>query len=189
MALSIRPAGPGDAPAIASVRVDAWRTTYRGTVPDAPLDEMSVEASTALWDRVLNAPPNTAAAVFVAVRDNEVVGFAAGSLLGEPKHGADAELTAVYVRHDYRRAGLGRRLVEPVVQAMRSRGAHALIVWVIAGNKPARAFYEALGGELAVQQPFQWDGVDLVEAAYVFPDLPALAAACAQPPQPNVNLQ
>jgi hypothetical protein len=76
-----------------------------------------------------------------------------------------------------------------VVEGMQARGAHALIVWVIAANKPARAFYEALGGELATEQPFQWDGMDLVEAGYVFPDLAALAAACAAPPQPNVNLQ
>jgi hypothetical protein len=31
--------------------------------------------------------------------------------------------------------------------------------------------------------------MDLVEAGYRFPDLGALAAACAAPSQPNVNLQ
>ena len=45
------------------------------------------------------------------------------------------------------------------------------ITWVIAGNKAARAFYESLGGELIVEQPFQWDGMDLVEAAYGWRDL------------------
>jgi GNAT superfamily N-acetyltransferase len=129
------------------------------------------------------------ACVFVAEHDGTVAGFAAGNLLREATHAADAELTAVYLRHAYRRAGVGRRLVGAVVEGMQARGAHALIVWVIAANKPARAFYEALGGELATEQPFQWDGMDLVEAGYVFPDLAALAAACAAPPQPNVNLQ
>ena len=188
MALTIRAATPGDAPAIAGVRVDAWRTTYRGMIPDAYLDAMSVEASTALWDRVL-AAASPAAAVFVAEHDDVIAGFAAGNLLAEPRHGANAELTAVYLRHEYRRAGVGRRLVGAVVDAMRQRGAQALVVWVIAANKPARTFYEALGGELVVEQPFAWDGMDLVEAGYVFRDLAALAAACAAPSQPNVNLQ
>jgi GNAT superfamily N-acetyltransferase len=188
VALTIRPAVPGDAPAIAGVRVDAWRTTYRGMIPDAYLDGMTVEASTALWDRVLNAPANRTAVV-VAEHDGQVVGFAAANLLDPPKHGADAELSAVYLRHDYRRAGLGRRLVAAVVQSMQAHGARALVVWVIAANKAARAFYESLGGQLVVEQPFQWDGMDLVEAGYLFPDLAALAAACAAPPQPNVNLQ
>jgi hypothetical protein len=35
-----------------------------------------------------------------------------------------------------------------------------------------------LGGELLVEQPFQWDGLDLVEAGYGWRDLPALAEAC-----------
>ena len=57
--ISIRRAHPGDAPAIARVRIDSWRTTYRGIMPDVYLDGMQVEASTALWDRVLTAGPNT----------------------------------------------------------------------------------------------------------------------------------
>ena len=35
-----------------------------------------------------------------------------------------------------------------------------------------------LGGELIVEQPFQWDGMDLVEAGYGWRDLHGLVAAC-----------
>ncbi len=65
--------------------------------------------------------------------------------------------------------------------AQRAHGANGLIVWVIAGNKPARAFYEALGAELLVEQPFTWDGMDLVEVGYGWRDLPALIAAGGAP--------
>jgi GNAT superfamily N-acetyltransferase len=176
--ISIRRATPGDAPGIARVRVDSWRSTYRGMIPDAYLDGMQVDASTALWDRVLTAAPN-ATCVFVAEHGTVVVGFAAGNRLKEPKHGFDAELTAVYLRREFQRTGLGRGLVHAVVEAQRAQGATGLITWVIAGNKPARAFYEGLGGELIVEQPFQWDGMDLVEAGYGWRDLVALAAASA----------
>jgi len=174
--IDIRPAAAGDAPAIAQVRVDSWRTTYRGLIPDAYLDAMQVDASAALWERVLSADATTAS-VFVATHDGEVIGFAAANVLKEPKHGADAEITAVYLRREYQHAGIGRRLLAAVVDALRRHGATAMIVWVIAGNKVARAFYESLGGELVIEQPFQWDGMDLIEAGYVFHDLPALAAA------------
>jgi len=176
--IEIRPATTADARAIAQVRIDSWRTTYRGLIPDAYLDGMELDASVAIWDRVLGAATTTAV-VFVATRDGEVVGFAAGNALKEPKHGADAELTAVYLRRDVQRAGIGHRLVGAVVDAMRTRGATAMVVWTIAGNKGARAFYEQLGGDLVVEQPFAWDGMDLVEAGYVWRDLPALAAATA----------
>jgi len=159
------------------VRIDAWRATYRGLIPAEYLDGMRVDASTALWDKVLAAGANSAS-VFVATHGDEVAGFAAGSMLAEPRFGLDAELTAVYLRPEFQRVGIGRRLIAAVVDAQRAHGATGMIVWVIAGNKPARTFYESLGAELLVEQAFQWDGMDLVEVGYGWRDLAALAAAC-----------
>jgi len=172
----IRVATPADAPAIAQVRVYAWRTTYKGMIPDAYLAAMKVEDSAALWEKILTAAPNSAS-VFVAENSGGIVGFAAGNKLAEPKHGLDAELTAVYLVRDAQRAGIGRRLVGTVAASQRAHGATGLIVWVIAGNKAARAFYEMLGAELLVEQAFTWDGMDMVEAGYGWRDLDALIAA------------
>jgi GNAT superfamily N-acetyltransferase len=176
----IRPAVPGDAAAIAQVRVDAWRTTYKGVIPDTYLAGMTVEDSAALWDKILNAAPNTTN-TFVATIDGLVAGFASGLMLPEPKFGINAELSAVYIVRDAQRAGLGRRLVAAVAAAQQAHGANGLIVWVISGNKSARAFYENLGAELLVEQPFTWDGMDLVEAGYALRDLPRLIAAAGAP--------
>jgi GNAT superfamily N-acetyltransferase len=177
MAVTIRPATADDAQAIARVRVDCWRSTYRGLIPDAYLDAMDVEASTALWDRVLSAAPGTAS-VFVADDDGDVVAFAAGNMLAEPRHALNAELSAAYVRRDRQRMGIGRRLVDAVARAQRAHGANGLIVWVISGNKGARMFYEQLGATLLVEQPFEWDGMPLTEAGYGFADIDALIRAC-----------
>ncbi len=175
MPITIRRAAPQDAPAIARVRVDSWRTTYRGLVPDAYLDGMQLDASIEMWARVLSAGASTAS-VFVAEDAGEVVGFAAGNMLPEPKHGLNAELSAIYLRREFQRAGLGRRLVCAVARAQRAHGATGLIVWIIAGNKAARAFYERMGAALLIEQPFEWDGMPLTEAGYGFTDLDALVA-------------
>ena len=172
---TIRPAAIADAAAIAQVRVDAWRDTYRGMIPDAYLANMSVPGSTAVWQRILNTHSDRTS-VFVAEDASGVIGFASGNLRDPRKLGFDAELSAIYVRPERQRGGIGRRLVSVIAAARRAQGATGLIVWLIAGNKAARAFYEALGGELLVEQPFQWDGLDLVEAGYGFRDLNALAA-------------
>ena len=174
----IRPATAADALGIAQVRVDAWRTTYRGMMPAAYLAAMRVEDSHALWERVLTAAPNTTSTVVAAV-DGRVAGFASALMLPEPKFGLDAELTAIYLDRDRQRTGLGTRLLAAVLAAQRRHGATGLLTWVIAGNRGARAFYERYGAELLVEQPFQWDGMDLVEAGYGWRDLAALAAACA----------
>ena len=176
----IRPAMPTDAAAIAQVRVDAWRTTYKGMIPAAYLAAMRVEDSAALWTKILTAGPN-ATSVFVAVEGGIVIGFASGHMLPEPKHGLDAELSAVYLVDGAQRSGVGRRLVAAVAAAQRAHGAKGLIVWVIAGNKAARTFYERLGAELLIEQPFTWDGMDLVEAGYGWRNLDPLVAAADLP--------
>jgi GNAT superfamily N-acetyltransferase len=183
MTIALRRATPQDAPAIAAVRIASWRSTYRGLIPDAYLDGMQLEQSTALWDRVLTAGKNNTS-VFVAENDGDIVGFAAGNMLQESRYELDAELSAAYVKREFQHAGVGRRLVAAVASAQRDHGAHGLIVWVIAGNKRARAFYEQLGATLLVEQPFEWDGMPLSEVGYGFADIDALIEATAVVPEP-----
>jgi GNAT superfamily N-acetyltransferase len=132
-----------------SVRIDSWRTTYRGMIPDAYLDGMTVEASTAIWDRVLTAGANTTS-VFVAEHAGEIIGLASGTMLKEPKHDLDAELVAIYLRREFQRVGLGHRLVGEVVDAQRAHGATGLLTWVIAGARILRT----IGRKLLVEQPY-----------------------------------
>ncbi|MEO8485837.1 MAG: GNAT family N-acetyltransferase [Betaproteobacteria bacterium] len=176
--ITIRRATVGDAEAIARVRIDGWRRNYRGLVPQASLDAMSVEASLPLWQRVLAASlPGDVASVFVAQGESGVVGFAAGNRLAEPKVAFDAELTAVYLAHDVQRRGLGRRLVGTIAAERAARGATGMIAWVLAGNQGARQFFEAIGGSLVVEQPFEWDGMPMIEAGYGWRDLATLVGA------------
>jgi GNAT superfamily N-acetyltransferase len=172
---ALRPAMADDAAAIARVRIDSWRATYRGIIPDGYLDGMTLEDSTAIWHRVLSAGPNQTN-TFVAEHDGVVTGFSSGLMLAEPKHGFDAELSAIYVVPGEQRSGIGRQLLGAVTAAQRGLGATGLIVWVLAGNRKARGFYEHFGAELVLEQPFQWDGMDLVETAYGWRDLDALLA-------------
>lgn len=166
----LRAATPDDAEGVAIVRIDSWRTTYRGIIPDSYLDAMDVEESMALWRRVLTAASRTTS-VFVAELDGEIVGFAAGKMLDEERFGLNAELAALYLQPRIQRVGIGHSLVRLVVAAHLAQGAHGLIAWVLSRNKIARQFYEKMGAELLIEQPFNWDGMDLVEAGYGWRDL------------------
>ena len=120
--ITIRPAVVADADAIARVRVESWRASYRVIVPDAYLDGMKTEDSSRLWARVLGAASD-AACTFVAEVDGELVGFAAGITLAEPKLDFDAELTALYLLPSVQRAGIGRRLLAQVATTLAAAGA------------------------------------------------------------------
>lgn len=176
--ITFRRATANDAEAIAALRVESWRTTYRGVMPDAYLDSMRAEESAAMWSQVLLADLPTIS-IFVAEAGTELVGFAAGMFLMPEKFEMNAELTAIYHKPIAQRGGVGRRLLSLVAEALQKQGAHSLLVWVIAGNQGARQFYQQLGAELLIEQPFTWDGLDLMESGYGWRDLPALQQACA----------
>jgi hypothetical protein len=52
-AWTIRPAAMDDARAIAGVRVESWKSTYRGIFPDDLLDGLSVESRESGWRDLL----------------------------------------------------------------------------------------------------------------------------------------
>ena len=174
---TVRPANLQDAQAIAQVRVESWRATYCGVIPDAYLDAMRVEDSTALWERILSAPAGANRSVFVVESGEGVIGFAAGMMLEEEKFGCNAELTGIYLQPQAQRMGLGRRLVRAVAEECLARGASGMLVWVISANQGGRKFYEKLGGELLIEQPFTWDGLELHETGYGWRQLSALLDA------------
>ena len=168
----------GDAAAIAAVRVESWRATYRGVIPDAYLDGMRVEDSTSLWQRILSTPTGDKRMVYVAEDASGVFGFAAAMKLNEPKFGVQAELTGIYLTPQAQRLGFGRKLMAAAARACLAENAPDMLVWVITQNETARKFYESLGAELMAGQPFSWDDLELHETGYCWRDLGSLIAAC-----------
>ena len=188
--INLRSATVADAEAIAAVRIESWLATYRGMIPDEYLDSMKLEESIFHWRTILEALPAAGEriCVFVAEAEGQVIGFASGMLLPEPKLDMTAELTAVYLRPAWQRSGIGRRMVQKVARTLQAQGSNSLLVWVIADNAIARNFYEELGGALLLEQKFSWDGLDLMEAGYGWQDLSVLMASVnALPTSPSLH--
>ncbi|MER3443492.1 MAG: GNAT family N-acetyltransferase, partial [Meiothermus sp.] len=76
--MTVRPARPDDAPAIARVHVDSWRETYAGIVPNEFLAGLSYERREQMWRSGLEHP-GWKGGLFVAEDpEHRVVGFVAG---------------------------------------------------------------------------------------------------------------
>ncbi len=188
--INLRRATVADADVIAAVRIESWLASYRGMIPDEYLDSMKLEESIIHWRTILEALPAAGEriCVFVAESEGQVIGFASGMLLPEPKLEMEAELTAVYLRPAWQRSGIGRRMVQKVARTLQAQGSNSLLVWVIAENAIARNFYEELGGALLLEQKFSWDGLDLMEAGYGWQDLSVLMASVnALPTSPSLH--
>jgi hypothetical protein len=97
--VTIRVARPEDAPAIARVTVAAWRSTYRGIVPDAFLAAMSEDQQAGFFRAALAGERGLWWFVVAEREDGEVVGYAGAREAEEP--GYAAELRMLYVLDGY----------------------------------------------------------------------------------------
>ncbi|MBI3712985.1 MAG: GNAT family N-acetyltransferase [Burkholderiales bacterium] len=185
--IQLRRATVADAEAIAAIRIEGWRSTYRGMIPDSYLDDMDMNENLLHWRTILQALPSKedALCVYVAVSDNEIVGFVSAIKLAEPKLDKEGEINAIYIRPQWQRCGIGKRMMHKAARSLQAMGCQSCVIWVIDGNAQARNFYEELGAEILVEQDFSWDGLDLTEVGYGWNDLNVLLASAQAMPFPG----
>ena len=138
----VRPAVPQDAVALAAVHVATWRDAYAGLLPDDFLAGLVVEEWAERWRGRLS---EIAAPLFTLVFETggRVRGFVSG---GPDRHGhAGGEVFAIYVDPGCQGSGAGRLLMSAAVRSLAEAGFTEARLWVLAGNRPARGFYEAQG--------------------------------------------
>ena len=86
--------------------------------------------------------------VIVAVADGEVVGFASLSpYRARPAYNTSVE-SSVFVRRDSLRAGIGRALLERLVDLAAEHGFHAMIARIAGDNDASVALHAGCGFEL-----------------------------------------
>jgi GNAT superfamily N-acetyltransferase len=142
--LTIRSAFAADIPAIAAIHVAGWQATYRGILPDALLDSLSVEQRIALWtDWIAGDRVHT----LVASTDSGVIGFTrlcpAQPLASPPPN--SAEVSHLYIHPSSQKIGAGSALFAQALELARSEGYGVLLLWVLEVNERARRFYERFG--------------------------------------------
>lgn len=87
-------------------------------------------------------------AMLVAMDDaNQVVGWGSLSKFREKIGYQYSVEHSVYVSVEHRRRGIGRLLLQSLIEAARVRGAHTIIGGVDASNEASRALHESLGFE------------------------------------------
>ena len=167
MDVTIRAAKPGDTDAIAQVHVAAWRAAYRGLVPDAHLDGLDWSEWAAVRREWMTSAGSNGVRTLVAVTDTSVIGFVSTG----PERDGDLstrgaqEVFALYVAPAAWGQGVGRDLLERAVDDVPPE--IVLVLWVLAGNERARAFYERQGFRAdGAASTIQLGGRDLAEVRY-----------------------
>jgi GNAT superfamily N-acetyltransferase len=161
-----RPARPDDTDAIGVLHVRTWKVAYAGMLPDPILDGLDPRVKAAQWSRVFRPAARTR--LFVAERDEAIIGFAAYGPHREPDLGDETgELYAIYVAPEAWGSGAGHALIDAVVAGLRRDGRTTGVLRVLDANVRARAFYEREGWSFdRVTEPYDADGTPIPEVRY-----------------------
>lgn len=159
---SIRRARPADAEALGRIYVEAWRDTYAGMLPDKVLVGMSARRQATRWGRHISRL-KTDEIILVAHIDGEPVGFGSAGL--SRSGGTEGEIFTLYVDPNFQGRGVGRLLMDALLEALKDKGCESAMLWVVAAN-PSRFFYEAVGGKRVAEKTERMWGIDLEQYAY-----------------------
>jgi ribosomal protein S18 acetylase RimI-like enzyme len=152
MDITIREAVPADAPAIAKVNIESWRSTYRGKIADSFLDEMKFENYEKKWNNILSHTNENIC--FVAVNDyGDIVGYSVAGKYIEGKFPFEAELHAIYLLKEYQGRGIGKRLFLRAVETWSQKGSGSLVLFVLSTNASSIQFYESFKPDFIARDP------------------------------------
>ena len=147
----VRPADPGDAPAVAALQRVVWTSAYAEFLPTGAVEGFDVDAVTAAWARAAAGP-----GVWVATEGDVVVGFAAAGP-ADPDDLVDATgavpddavtvgaVATLLVEPRWARRGHGGRLLVAAATALREADLTRGVVWVPERDVASRAFFERAG--------------------------------------------
>ena len=161
------------------MHVAVWQAAYRGLLPDALLDGLSVDRRERMWSETLRAYADTHPVVVAEDAAIGICGFGnGGSPRGDPVPGYTGEFKTLYVLPRCQRRGIGRGLLVGIAARLADRGHVGAVAWALTAS-PACHFYEAMGGVRCAQRTQQEEGMNVEEFAYGWSDLRALVQRTA----------
>ena len=155
----IRQAKEKDVLQIAEILVEDWQTAYRGIMDDEFLDSLSAAQRYEIEIRRCQQ-------YVVAADGNEILGYAWSEETDD--EATDCEMIALYVRYSKRKSGIGRALMQYVMDSFRRAGKKTMIVWCLKENQESRKFYEKMGGKAYKDGTHRWGNREYAMISYLY---------------------
>lgn len=134
--LIIRKATAEDAEGKGFVHYQSWIETYTGLFPDDFMKKQSLERNITI---AREHPENT----YIAIVDDEIVGFACYSKSRDDDLTDAGEIMAIYLLEKFQGKGIGKNLALKCIDELSDY--QKMSLWVLQSNTKAIRFYEGLG--------------------------------------------
>ena len=147
--ISVRPARTRDAAGIGAAHDASWREAYRGIIPGKELERIVMRRGPRWWTRAIARGSN----ILVVDFDGIIAGYATYGRNRTPSIPSRGEIFELYLMPEYQGLGFGARLFNSVRSDLARHGCDSVVVWALAENSRACAFYERLGGRALNSAP------------------------------------
>ena len=162
----IRQMTKGDISAVVDIQISGWRAAYNGIIAEEHLNAMNRDK------RIKKIEQSYLKYGFAVAEGNgEVVGFVNYINSGEftPEiTDADCELSAIYVKPDLKRRGIGTRLFEYAKDELAHKNKRKMVLWCLKDNEPSKRFYDKMGGEIIGERQIKIGHSDYTEVCYAY---------------------
>lgn len=160
----VRDARRADLSRLAEVRNESWRAAYRGILPRAHLEAMTLSRSRRVLE-TSTARRRQGHGVLVVEDGEGPFGYAIVGPQPRPELGHAGEIFEIYLRPDRQRRGAGSKLLASALWRLCELQLTPVMLWVLARNS-ARRFYASCGGEPFRRERIEMSGRTLYRVAY-----------------------
>ena len=160
----IRPARLKDAVALAGAYEEAWRNAYQGIIPHLSLQRMIARHGRHWWERALRKRTP----LLVLDFDGEAAGYATYGRCRLGRAPFQGEIFELYLHPIYQGLGLGEKLFDGARVRLAELRLKGLLVWALADNDAACAFYLSLGGKPVAEGAESFGDVSLRKVAFAW---------------------
>lgn len=162
--ITVRRARAEDAAEIADVHDAAWRDAYRGLIPGRELEKMIARRGPRWWRQAIARGSR----LLVLEFDEAIAGYATYGRNRVPTLPFQGEIFELYLAPEFQGLGYGRRLFQAARRDLADHGFNSLVVWALAENERAAAFYEHLGGRIVRRAQEKFGGEARERVAFGF---------------------
>lgn len=162
--ISIRNARESDAAGIAEVHDAAWRDAYRGVIPGRELERLIARRGPRWWHSAITRGSR----LLVLDFDEVIGGYVSYGRNRVPSLRYGGEVFELYVAPEFQGLGFGRKLFEAARKDLALHGYPSFLVWALADNERAIAFYTHLGGRNVRQASERFGAETRARHAFAF---------------------
>ena len=160
----IRPARLKDAVALAAAYEEAWRNAYQGIIPHLSLQRMLARRGLRWWESALRKRTP----LLVLDFGGEAAGYATYGRCRLGRAPFQGEIFELYLHPIYQGLGLGEKLFDGARTRLAELRLKGLLVWALADNEAACAFYLRLGGKPIAEGAESFGDVSLRKVAFAW---------------------